>query len=78
MKKHGPPPWGMYKVGSLLVAFTIAMFQPGEPSRAGSERQCAMRRALSPQTLAFTLLPTTLSAPTPLVLRSLIRLLKIF
>lgn len=39
MKKHGPPPCGIYNVGSLLMAFTIGMFQPAEPSRAGSERQ---------------------------------------
>jgi hypothetical protein len=38
MKKHGPPPCGMYKVGSLLMAFTD-FFRLAQPSRAESERQ---------------------------------------
>src|SRR5450631_992238 len=38
MKKHGPPPCGIYNVGSLLAAFTM-IFRPPQTSRVGLERQ---------------------------------------
>ncbi len=38
MKKHGPPPCGMNKVGSFLVVFTGEL-PVVEPSRATCERQ---------------------------------------
>src|SRR5712671_989037 len=39
MKKHGPPPCGMNKVGSRLMAFTRELSGGPEPSRVTSERQ---------------------------------------
>src|SRR5450759_2226833 len=39
MKKHGPPPCGMYNVGNLLMAFTDVILSPFQPSRAGIARQ---------------------------------------
>jgi hypothetical protein len=39
MKKHGPPPCGMNKVGSLLMAFTRKFSGALEPSRVTCERQ---------------------------------------
>jgi hypothetical protein len=39
MKKHGPPPCGMNKVGSLFMAFTREFSGAVEPSRVTSERQ---------------------------------------
>src|SRR5271165_7045241 len=65
MKKHGPPPCGMYNVGSLLMALTYGNFRPVQRSRAGSERQLRCTRAA--QTLAFTLLPTASSECAPLL-----------
>src|ERR1700686_1164240 len=38
MKKHGPPPCGIYNVGSLLAAFTM-IFRPAQTSRVDLERQ---------------------------------------
>jgi hypothetical protein len=39
MKKHGPPPCGMNRVGSLLIAFTREFSGALEPSRVICERQ---------------------------------------
>jgi hypothetical protein len=39
MKKHGPPPCGMNKVGSLLMVFTGEFSGGHEPSRVTRERQ---------------------------------------
>jgi hypothetical protein len=39
MKKHGPPPCGMKKVGSLLMVFTGELTGGLEPSRVPRERQ---------------------------------------
>ena len=39
MKKHGPPPCGMNKVGSRLMAFTRELSGGPEPSRVIPERQ---------------------------------------
>jgi hypothetical protein len=39
VKKHGPPPCGMKKVGSLLMVFTGELTGGLEPSRVPRERQ---------------------------------------
>ena len=39
MKKHGPPPCGMNKVGSLLMVFTGEFSGGLEPSRVTRARQ---------------------------------------
>jgi hypothetical protein len=39
MKKHGPPPCGMNRVGSRLMAFTEDYSDGLEPSRVTGERQ---------------------------------------
>ncbi len=62
MKKQGPPPCGMYNVGSLLAAFTNTISRRGQPSRAARERQCAdCRRRFLAQTFVLTLAPTELN-----------------
>jgi hypothetical protein len=65
MKKQGPPPCGMYNVGSLLAAFTNTISRRGQPSRTARERQL---RGLPPsvsrsdaQTFVLTLAPTELN-----------------
>ena len=42
MKKHGPPPCGMNRVGSRLMAFTGELSGAAEPSRATRERQSSV------------------------------------
>jgi hypothetical protein len=46
MKKHGPPPCGMNKVGSLLMVFTGEFSGGLEPSRVTRERQLRNEQVL--------------------------------